>query len=428
MKAEYRLSVIEIVVLVLSLGVILWSVPSCDKRPVSIEPQYEREQGPDPDPEQGGIRVNPMPIIVQTREPSYNLTDDDLIMFATRYKVISDGETQFTPEQKDRLREIDPEIQILRYLNIAAVYGDTAMQRVLELYPDWIMRDANGDPVPSRLYGTGLWMDPGSEGWRGYLVQMSTEFVTLDGYDGIMGDEVLMVNRLDPDFQGINRATGLPYTTEEYRDDQYEIVLSVREAIGTERTLFINNVKKGTQYFEEQPYRFVETADGVVAEGFRGTPGRPPERPLREDEWLDNIEMMQDVQSRGKGIVVVMKLNSQYAYDLTQIRDYNLYIYATFLLGVAEGSYYSSGLSDLDSASFSSKVYFDYMELNVGSPLGDYEHVGSYYQREFKNARVVANPTWEPLDVNLGRNFTTLGGATVSQITLGPCTGTILLK
>ena len=144
MKSEYRLSVIEMAALVLGLGLILWSVPSCDKRPVNIESQYEPEQGPDPEPEPGGIRVNPMPIIVQTRGPSHTLTDDDLIRFATRYRVVSDGETLFTPEQKDRLREIDPDIGILRYLNFAAVYGDTAMQRVLEHHPDWILLGEDG--------------------------------------------------------------------------------------------------------------------------------------------------------------------------------------------------------------------------------------------------------------------------------------------
>jgi len=369
-----------------------------------------------------------MPIIVQYHQPSNTLSDDDLVEIATRYRAVSDAKTLFTEAQMARLREIDPEIRIFRYLNFAAVYDDTAIQRVLDLHPEWILRDENGDPMPSRLQETGIMMDPGSEGWRGYLAEKATQFVTQQGYDGLMGDVVLMVNELDPDFTGINTRTGQPYTTQEYRDDQYQIVLSVKEALGPDKLLVLNNIQRGSGYFEEEPYRFLEASNGVVAEGFRGLSRWPLDRYLTEEAWIDNVEMMLDVQSRQKAIVAVIKFDKDVVNSQERLRDYELFMFTTFLMGMGDSCYYTAKIHDPEDPYSDISLYFDYWEIDLGEPLDPYESNGSHYQREFENARVLVNPTDSPATVDLGGQFTTLEGEPVSEVTLDAHAGTILLK
>ena len=432
MKAKCYFPIMYETMLVVSLGLFLLLSQSCSKRPVEPEPELqlqedpEPEPGPEPDPPDR--RAGSMPIIVQYDQPSNTLSDDDLVEIATRYRAVSDAKTLFTAAQMARLREVNPEITILRYLNFAAVYGDTSIQRVLDEHPEWILRDENGDPMPSRLHETGMMMDPSSEGWSGYLADKATQFVTQQGYDGIMGDEVLMVNELDPEFSGINTRTGQPYTTQEYRDDQYQIVLCVKEALGSDKFLLLNNVKRGSGYFEEQPYRFLEASDGVVAEGFRGLSQWPLDRYLTEEAWIDNVEMMLDVQSRQKAIVAVIKYDKDVVSSQERLQDYNLFMFTTFLMGMGDSCYYTAAVRDPEDPYGDIKLYFDYWEIDLGEPLDRYESNGSHYKREFENARVLVNPTDSTATVDLGGDLTTLDGVMVSEITMNPHTGTILLK
>ena len=429
MKSKGRFSIISEATLVLIVSFLLLSVQSCDKRPVEPEPELQLQGDPEPEPEPEPVppdrKAGSMPIIVRYNQPSNTLSDDDLVEIATRYRAVCDAKTVFTPAQMARLREVNPEITILRYRNFSSVDKSSS---VLHEHPEWILRDENGDPVPAHHEETGILMDPSSEGWRGYLAGKATHFVTQQGYDGIMGDVVLMVNKLDPDFSGINTRTGQPYTTQEYRDEQYQIVLEVREAVGPDKSLVLNNVQRGSGYFEEQPYRFVEASDGVISEGFRGPPGWPLNRFLTEEAWIDNVEMMLDVQSRQKAIVAVIKFDKDAVNSQERLRDYELFMFTTFLMGIGDSCYYAASIHDPQDPYGYVKLYFDYWEIDLGEPLDPYESNGSHYQREFENARVLVNPTDSPATVDLGGQFTTLEGEPVSQISMNPHTGTILLK
>jgi len=428
MKSKGRFSRINKAILVLSLGLFLLLSQSCSKRPVEPEPELQQQGDPEPEPDPPDRRAGSMPIIVQYNQPSNTLSDDDLVEIATRYRAVSDAKTVFTAAQMARLRQVNPEITILRYRNFAAVHGDSSIQRVLDEHPEWILRDENGDPVPAHHLETGILMDPSSEGWRGHLAEKATKSVTQQGYDGLMGDVVLMVNELDPEFSGINTRTGQPYTTQEYRDDQYQIVLSVKEALGPDKLLVLNNIQRGSGYFEEEPYRFLEASNGVVAEGFRGLSRWPLDRYLTEEAWIDNVEMMLDVQSRQKAIVAVIKFDKDVVNSQERLREYELFMFTTFLMGMGDSCYYTAKIHDPEDPYSDISFYFDYWEIDLGEPLDPYESNGSHYQREFENARVLVNPTDSPATVDLGGQFTTLEGEPVSEVTLDAHAGTILLK
>ena len=417
MKTKTNAWTILKAILAVNLALLFLLFQSCGKRTTD-------SQAPGP----GGVTVNSMPIIVQYDQPSSTLSQDDLLEIATRYKAVSDNETCFSGGQRAKLRGIDPEIKLFRYLNSAAVYKDRNIEEVLSQRPDWVLRDEFGEPLSSRLHETGIMMDPASTGWRGYLVDKACQACAQKGYDGILLDEVLMVNELDPDFEGINKRTGQPYTTQEYRDDQYQTVRAMKDTIGAEKLLMLNNVKRGSGYFEEQPHRFLEASDGVVAEGFRGPAAWPLNRCLPEDEWVQNVEMMRDLETREKFIVVVTKVAKEVAGNQAQLREHDLFMYTTFLLGMGEFSYYTSGVKDEADSLGENRLYYDYWQIDVGQPLSSYEKSGSHYHREFQNARVLVNPTDSPTTVDLGTQLTTPDGKTISEVTLDPHTGTILLK
>lgn len=127
-------------------------------------------------------------------------------------------------------------------------------------------------------------------------------------------------------------------------------------------------------------------------------------------------------------MVAVTKVLKEVADDQTRLRELDLFMYTTFLLGMGELSYYTSGVEDPADSLGENLLYYDYWRINVGGPLSSYEKSGSQYQREFENARVLVNPTDSNTTVDLGGRFTTLSGQAVSEITLEAHTGTILLK
>lgn len=376
----------------------------------------------------GRYRINRMPLVFQSDLPARSLSDKDLIEIATRYRAVSDAKTLFTSKQMARLREINPAIKILRYLSFATVFREKAIEVVSKQHPDWIMRDKQGKPVASGFRGTGVKINPDSEGWRDYLAQEAYRILHEKGYDGIMADEVLMAGRLPRDFAGISPRTGEPYTTEQYRDNQYKTVRAVRDRIGPDKLLILNNVRRGSSYFQEKASRFLEACDGVVAEGFRGLPHWPLDRYLDEREWVDNIEMLLDIQARGKIIIAVVKFDRQAIDSEARLQQYDLFMYTTFLMGMGESSYYSSTASDPTGRLGHLRLHYDYREIDLGKPLSRYQKSGSHYEREFDKGRVIVNPTDSSTTVDLAAPLTTPDRQTVSEITLAPHTGTILLK
>lgn len=349
---------------------------------------------PEPEP----VKLVTAPLCFKSVQPSNSLSDADIVELARRYQKISDAQTGFTAEQMARLREIRPEIQITRYLNLSAVHSPLQIEAALRHHPDWVMRDKHGNPLPS-LWGTGgLLMRPNSEGWRDHLFQKASQYIITMGYDGIMGDVVLMCGKLGEDFIGINTETNRPYTTEEYRNHQLWLIRAVKAAIRAiygEHGLVLNSVLRGFFYFKEKPYSFLDAADGVVAEGFRGSTHWPLERHLSETAWLANIEMMRDVQSRGKAIVVVVKVTKKVAdqYTSQQLEDWERFWYCTFLLGLKDSAYYTASITDPTTRGGKMALFNPHHETDLGEPLGEFYKTAKGYGRKFERAWVYVDLT-----------------------------------
>ena len=349
--------------------------------------------GRKPDRVAESVKLVSAPLCFKSLQPSNSLLDADIVELARRYRVISDAQTGFTAEQRARLREIRPGIQISRYMSMAAVFSPLKIQLILTNHPDWVMRDASGNPVPSRATPGGLMMDPKSEGWRDYILDRAILFMQ-QGYDGIMGDAVLMCGKLGWDFIGINTETDRPYTTEEYRCHQLELVKAVKSAIG-EGNLVLNSVWRGSFYFRQEPYPFVDAADGVVAEGFRGGINWSLGSHLSDVSWLANLEMMRDVQARGKAIVAVVKVTKAVTegYRPGELERWEKFWYCTFLLGLGDSAFYVASISDPTVRGGKTALFYPHHEIDLGKPINEFWKTGSGYRRGFEWGSVLVNLT-----------------------------------
>lgn len=342
---------------------------------------------PEPEP----LKLVTAPLCFQSNQPGRSLSDSALVELARRYRMISDAKTGFTARQMARLREIRPNIQIGRYLNFAAVYNQLHINIIQREHRDWMMRDENGYPVESRLGGGGMMMRPNSEGWRNFLTEKAALFIR-KGYDGIMADEVVMCGRLKRDFSGINTETDRPYTTEEYRSHQVGLVRAVKVAIA-ENSLVLNNVRRGIFYFDQKPYAFLGAADGVVAEGFRGYSHWSLDHHLSDAEWLANVEMMLDIQSRDKAIVAIVQIDKKVAdrYTRQELETYERFQYCTFLLGMRDSAYYTAHVTDPDPHK-KSLLFYRHHEIDLGEPLpGGFWKTATGYRRGFERASVIVD-------------------------------------
>jgi len=374
-----------------------------------------------------------IPIGVQLDEPkSSELSDDDLKDLASKYDAISDRRVDFTPAQIKKLKEFNPSITVIRYVNFSSIFSTGGLssksdrQKLIQENPEMVLKDNSGENEPALWGGgSGVTMDPANTKWKEFLSSESYEIVNEKGYDGIMADVVLMANKLPNKFGGINPKTNKVYTTEEYRGAQYETLKAVKQKIGGKK-LIANNIRFGKAYFEEGSSRFLEVTDGVVSEEFRGLTKMSLDQYFPEDDWEKDVEMLLDVQSKGKSIMAFVKYDKNTASDEKKLTEYNRFMLATYLLG--KGDLSSFGIGILEGIGKGSDIYDPIFKTDIGKPIGNYSKKDGIYQREFEKAKVLVNPAEKDVQVKLDKTYKTIDGDLTSEINMKAHMGIILLK
>ncbi len=372
-----------------------------------------------------------IPIIVQIDRPdSSQLSDEHLKKLATNYRAISSRETEFSVKQTNRMKEINPDLIILKYMNFASGYR-VVDDNYRKSHPETVLYTPAGEPCRD-LLGDGdnsIVMDPSNEVWRQTLVDSALNAVTSEGFDGIMADQLVMVNKLADDFDGVYPATQEPYTTEEWRDEMYITIERVKTAIGSDKLLIGNSVTNGYRYFEENAARFLSVLDGVVAEGFKGPISWDSATYAEEKYWVENIRMLTSIQTKRKYIVATAKYDKYLINSATELDQHILFTFATFMLGKGDYSGFSYMVYDkIDGIERTEHPYLDIFSIEIGGPEADYYEDNGVYQRNFENGRVLVNPSGQNIAVDPGPGFTTVDGTPVEQIDMNAHTGLMLLK
>jgi hypothetical protein len=130
--------------------------------------------------------------------------------------------------------------------------------------------------------------------------------------------------------------------------------------------------------------------------------------------------MLSDVNARGGIALTMTKMWG--GGDPSQIESYREYALASFLLGNAGHAYFYFSPGRGQPATLDSPLY----HLRIGSPVGWYSLVDGVYQRWFSNGRVLVNPGYSTITVQLGSTYRQPDGTLTAVVTMPPHTGRIL--
>ncbi len=371
-----------------------------------------------------------IPISLSLDDAGSEFTDKRLAVLAVNYPVLGDHFATLSLEQIKTLRKINPNIIILRYMSAAAGY-QVIDNKFKLAHPEIFLKNPDGSLHRGLLSPDDeLVIDPANGFWRETLANAAREAVATEGYDGVMIDQLVMVNRLYNGFNGVNLATGNAYTTEEWRDAMYDLLAEVKQAMGPDALLVGNSIRDGPGYYAEGAGRFLAVLDGVVAEGYKGPLSRDTLFYPKESEWIKNVDVLVDVQSQGKYFLAIAKYDKNRVTSQEDLSQHVMFTLATFMLGRGEGdsSAFSYVYFDPEDTDASENPYLPYFHTELGRPLAAYYKKNGAYQRDFAKGKIIVNPTTQSANVPLEKEYVTLEGEKVSSVNMPAHTGLILTK
>ena len=378
-----------------------------------------------------------------------NGSDDELKFIAEHYSGVSDRLANLSPEQRQRLKELDPDIVLLRYLNIGDLHDMKLIRAARRgirqgvLPPSLlqsILYDSSGKPVPAirSRNGTGVTPDPASPAWRSKLL-FAARTAVKDGYDGILADVCLMTADLPKNFLGIDPRTSEIYSSNDFRKAQYETLQAIQEvirAINPEALLIANSVGNGIAWFRAEathllpPSSFLDVVDGVSAEGFRGGYTMMPPETRGEKFWEANVAMLETIAAKKKTCIALLKYSIDgYCDVFRRVRQHeNLYQLVTVLMGKGPDTYIGCMVLDPEDIKNSFSPYPLVWNIDIGEPEGTRYRQGKIWFRDYSEGLVVMNPTDTAGVARLEEPYTLPGQGMVDEVPLPPRTGLVLFS
>jgi hypothetical protein len=319
------------------------------------------------------------------------------------------------------MKAVNPDLVLLSYMN-----GSLAQSSEGDVFPDeWYLKDATGARVVSGTWGNYL-MNPSSEGWIGNRISVAQEFIAFSGYDGVLMD-VMGTAPIDEDYSSgvpINPATGQAWTKAQWLAATSNLAARVKTAV-TPKIVFVNGIGSGPRYFNPaaSSSQLLDGIDGGHAEAFLRNAKEPISRYPTTKNWVKEIEMLTDATARGKSVLTLTKV---WAEGTQAEKDsWHRYALASFLLGAGEKTYFTFQYARDDDPTITRPIW----STNVGSPLGSYSQMANgAYRRDFANGISLVNPTTATVTVPLEGTYLTLEGALVTNMTLAPNQGDVLIR
>jgi putative glycosyl hydrolase-like family 15 (GHL15) protein len=138
-----------------------------------------------------------------------------------------------------------------------------------------------------------------------------------------------------------------------------------------------------------------------------------------EAAWKQNVDLLVDCQRLG---VSVMTSTKTWTTATQAQKDaWFKFALASYLLGNDGTSYFFFSYSGGDSV-----ADYPLYHLDLGAASAPYAKVSGVYQRNFAKGKVLVNPTTSTFTVPLGGTYETVGGSTVTSVTLPPHTAEIV--
>jgi hypothetical protein len=258
-------------------------------------------------------------------DPITQATEADAVAVAESNQVVVAQVSVYLPWLK-MMKQINPHLLILAYQN--GVFSEATHS-----YPEsWYAHDASGARIRSLQWGDYL-MSPSNPGWASDVTQECTAHVDL-GYDGCFldsfGDGILSTGYLSA--LPVNPATGRIWTQPEWVRADLRIAKTLRAAQPS-IPIIGNTIGDGQRYWSPTATTrpILEELGGGMEELFLRTPSTGVNTFKGEKQWLQDVTVLSDAESRGDFVVVTTKLWVRATAD--QVNAWHRYALASFLMG-----------------------------------------------------------------------------------------------
>ena len=299
------------------------------------------------------------------------------------------------------------------YRDAYAIKVDDPNDRRAVEHPEWLLRDAAGDPVYIPFAcGNGCPQyaaDLGNEAFVADWIATVRDAVDR-GYTGLFIDDVNLTWRFGDvdgnDIRPIDPRTGHEMTLTDWRRYMVEFLERVRAEV-PEVEIWHNSIWFVDTPTFDDPWvtRQIQAADVINLE--RGMNDRGLVAGTRRFGMETFMAFIDRVHAEGAQVALL----DENATDL-EGQWYNI---AGALLVNNGGDYVSTQSRDL----LSPEGYFEGFDIDLGDALGDRQVVDGTIRREFTEGLVIMNqPRSESVSVDLGREWIDPDGAVVTSVTL----------
>ena len=357
-----------------------------------------------------------------------NVEDDFKI--AAGYDLLILNEVEAVPEKISKIRSYYPDVKIILYTMAEDLPNPNhpffqehpeihpslqEMYREIDQnHPEYFLLDDNGDRIylwaydqmyreyyPDTEENPGHCLDPRT-GWADYYKDYVLECMTPGSYDGVYSDAARCYEEMKS--EGNTQQWQVDNSPEEWNNAVYQMLQGIENSLDEETITICNNGYN----------LWISAYDGRLFEWFLSDWEYTP---LGGDQWILHMQSAKETVESDK-----MLFAMQYGRN---DRD-RMYGLASFLLIASDKSYYSFNEHSIDEDT-PWRWYSEY-EAEIGDPNGDYYFDDDVYQRNYTKARILVNPSSKSVNVDLGENYYTLEGKSVSSVALHTKKGIILLK
>ncbi|MFH0791145.1 MAG: putative glycoside hydrolase, partial [Candidatus Omnitrophota bacterium] len=295
---------------------------------------------------------------------------------------------------------------------------------------NWLLKDISGQLISDKQWPENYAADIGNPDYQKWVANKIKEWLDRNRFfDGVFADCGLSayVDEWQWGYTNkpINPRTGTDWKDEEVKQAHISLHKEIKKAIGS-KLLTCNGIFHGERFYSHfDDYKEVisnSPLDGVMSEGMWQTLSS-------EQAWLESLKflswMEDDFLKKNANRYFIPVINKILSKDIDR-KQLVLYGVASTLLGVKTNQIYIGGMEKkLESLPFIRKL----RSANIGKPINDYYVVTGtrIYTRDFTNGKVIVNPTLKNYNISLDRDYYTLDGKVVSELTMESHTGDILL-
>lgn len=352
----------------------------------------------------------------------HSFTRSQALQIASQFDVVAAMPVAFATHAA-AMRAANPNLTLVTYAN--AMFAN--LSAASGLPESAFAHSRSGARIKSVAFGLTL-MEPSSPQWQSRSASLCQASATRGGYDGCLLDMLTM------GIYSKNYVTALPakpgagrdYTQSEWRS----ALITVGESFPRQlpgQVIVGNAVGNAYRYWRAQvtSQPIAGALPGAQMEDFLRGAADPVGNFPGTSQWLDNVNTIKTLESTGRTGFYTTKLWS--SASAAQVKQWQAYAMASFLTQ-ANGNSYLAFTPARTSAGATGALNPYKMPTTLGIPTSAMTLDRQLYKRTFGNGLVLVNPGSNSVTLPLTTPARDLDGVVRSQVSLGPHTGTVLVR